>query len=251
MEIYGYVYMVRNKVNGKIYFGITEDDFDTRYRSDIATHTHNEHLKRSIEKYGIENFEINKEFDVAYNQDDLWDLEDMYMCLYNTLDRRYGYNKKRSGSKCKGCGKHSEESKRKLSETRKEKGLAKGEKNPNYGKHFSEGTKQKMSELKKGKPLSEEHKRKMSEAHKGKRLGSKNPSAKKVICLDTLQVFDTLKEAGEWCGVGRTTIGNYLNGYSKYAGKHPETSEKLHRMYYEDYLKINSDELDSSDIKIA
>ena len=52
---------------------------------------------------------------------------------------------------------HSEESKRKMSDTRK-------------GKTHSEETKRKQSEAKKGKTFSEESKRKMSEAQKGKSL---------------------------------------------------------------------------------
>lgn len=65
---------------------------------------------------------------------------------------------------------HSPETRRKISESMK------GEKNPMYGKHFSEEHKKKLSEAKKGKPtwnkdkkLSEEHKRKISEGNKGKR----------------------------------------------------------------------------------
>jgi hypothetical protein len=42
-----------------------------------------------------------------------------------------------------------------------------GEKNKNYGKHFSESHKKKLSESNKGKKLSEETKRKISEKHKG------------------------------------------------------------------------------------
>ena len=87
----------------------------------------------------------------------------------------------------------------------------------------------------------------MSETRKGKPSNNQ----KKVICLETLQVFDNSEKAGKWCGVSRTSISNHLNGYSKHAGKHPITGEKLHWMYHEDYLKINSDELDSSNIKIA
>lgn len=101
-EIYGYVYMIRNKVNGKIYFGITVNDFKRRYYGDIVKNTHSEHLKNSFEKYGIENFEINEQFDIAYSEDDLWDLEDMYICLYDTI--KNGYNVRRSGSKHKGRG---------------------------------------------------------------------------------------------------------------------------------------------------
>ncbi|KKN01758.1 hypothetical protein LCGC14_1124550 [marine sediment metagenome] len=63
--------------------------------------------------------------------------------------------------------KHSEETKRKMSESHK------GTKNHFYGKCHSEGAKRKTSEALKGRtrsPFSEEHKRKMSEAQKGKKL---------------------------------------------------------------------------------
>ena len=59
-------------------------------------------------------------------------------------------------------GKHpTEETKRKLSEVNK------GKNNPLYGKHHSEETKRKMSEAKKGRTLSEETKRNISEVLKG------------------------------------------------------------------------------------
>ena len=225
-EVYGYVYMVKNLVNGKIYFGITVNDFQRRYDGNIAKYTHNDHLRNSINTYGIENFEINEQFDVAYNEDDLYDLEDMYICLYNTLDEHYGYNKKRSGSKHKGSGRPNEETKRKMSEAHK------GNTNM-LGHTHTEEAKRKMSETHKGeknpmygKPLSEEHKQKLN---------------KNVICLETLQVFDNATKAGEWCGVGRTSISNCLNGGSKSAGKHPVTGEKLHWMHYEDYLKLQEE----------
>ena len=212
-QIYGYVYLVKNLVNGKMYFGITENDFDTRYGGNIGKHTHNEHLKRSIKEYGIENFEINEQFDVAYTEDDLYDLEDMYMCIYNTLDPKYGYNKKRSGSKHKGNGKMSEESKR------------------------------KNSEAQKGKTKSDETKRKMSESHKGLFVGAENPRARAVICLETGQVFTTAKEARDCYGIkGRSAISGCCKGNTKSAGKHPITGIKLHWMYYEDYLKLQEEE---------
>ena len=254
MEIYGYVYMVRNKINGKIYFGITIYNFYIRYKGNIAKYTHNEHLQNSIKEYGIENFEIIEQFDVAYNEDDLWDLEDMYICLYNTLDSRYGYNKKRSGSKRKGCGKHSVETKNKIGEAEK------GEKHWNYGKHHTEETKRRNSESQKrlyengyvnpnkGKSMSKEQKEKISETRKEKGIGrgENNPRARAVICLNTLQVFLTIKDAMEWCNGNKKIIACCKDKTkSKSSGKHPITGERLHWMYYSDYLeqqnKENSD----------
>ena len=105
-----------------------------------------------------------------------------------------------------------------------------------------DGRKRKK-QTKKQKPRSEETRRKMSEAQKGR----PSKQQKSVICLETLQVFDNATKAGEWCGVGRTSISNHLNGGTKSAGKHPLTNKKLHWMHYEDYLKQqNSDNSDST-----
>ena len=56
---------------------------------------------------------------------------------------------------------HSEESRKKMSESKK------GEKCYIFGKHLSEETRKKMSESKKGKHPSEEARKKMSESKKG------------------------------------------------------------------------------------
>ena len=77
---------------------------------------------------------------------------------------------------------HSEDTCKKLSE------LNKGENNPMYGKHLSEDHKKKLSEVNKGnayakgkpawnkgKKMPEEFCRKNSESHKGKQAGEKHP----------------------------------------------------------------------------
>lgn len=73
---------------------------------------------------------------------------------------------------------------------------------------------------------------------KDKSLHAERPyKCKKVICLDTAEVFDSLTKAINWCGLSTTTsISDVCIGKRGYGGKHPVTKEKLHWMYYEDYL---------------
>ena len=67
------------------------------------------------------------------------------------------------------------------------------------------------------------------------RTSEKNPRARKVICLETKQIFGCAKDAEEWCGKGR--VGTCCRGGSKTAGGY-------HWMFYEDYkrqLRLNTD----------
>ena len=51
IEIYGYIYNITNRINGKIYIGQTINGFDNRYRCGNADkYNHNIHLKISIDK---------------------------------------------------------------------------------------------------------------------------------------------------------------------------------------------------------
>lgn len=118
----------------------------------------------------------------------------------------------------------SEEHKRKMSESQK------GEKHHSYGKQFSEEHKRKISESLKGKPSpykgvprSNETKQKMSESQKG----HKPTNSKKVICVEISKVFNTIKEAEEWCG--KKGIDSCLRGKTKTCGGY-------HWQYYNDYL---------------
>ena len=59
------------------------------------------------------------------------------------------------------------------------------------------------------------------------RKGNENPNSKKVICIETKQVFNSITLAKEWLGKGN--VADCLNGRCKTAGGY-------HWMYYEDYL---------------
>lgn len=81
-----------------------------------------------------------------------------------------------------------------------------------------------------GKKHSEESKKKISEACKGKNKGEKNGMSKKVINLDTKEVFNSVVEASESVGVCPGSITNCLTGKYK-------TCKSYHWKYYEDYLR--------------
>lgn len=117
--VYGYIYLIRNKINNKLYIGQTINNFDKRYANNIILNTHNKHLKSSLEKYGIDNFIIIKEFDKASSKEELDLLEDMYIKIYNTTNDKYGYNKRFGGHR----GKNSEETKHKMSEAHKKESI--------------------------------------------------------------------------------------------------------------------------------
>lgn len=128
------IYMVKNCVNGKVYIGSTGNVTDrfNKHKQDLNNSIHhNEHLQRAWDKYGADSFEF-KTLMVCPDKERNH-CEQMFMDLYNSQNRDYGYNIKDADG------------------------------------HFqSEETKQKISESLKNKSLSEETKKKMSEAHKGK-----------------------------------------------------------------------------------
>ena len=285
-EIYGVIYLIRNNINNKVYIGQTtlKGGFDRRYKGNIAKNTHNEHLRNAIENYGIENFYVDKEFDVAYSQEELNVLEDMYIKIYNSTNRKFGYNKRFGGTNSK----LSEESKEKMSQAWKNRtkeeieiiksnmsknhANVKGENNPafkgfakykcsycgkevvkiqsdfnkncndNYCNNICKAKHQK--ELLKGennpfygKKHSEEAKKKIGQANRGKLAGEKSPHAKKVICITTGEIFETITIGANKYNYSYSNISANCTGRTKSAGKHPITGERLVWKYYSDYLK--------------
>lgn len=136
--------------SGSIYIGQTRDSV-TRFRNYKYVRCFNQkRIYNSLLKYGPEShiIEIIHELPNDITQDVLNTYEIFYWQQYKDCNFDM-MNIKEPGSN----GKHSEETKKKLSVK-------------NTGYKFTEEQKQNLSKAKKGRKLSEEHKRKLSEAGK-------------------------------------------------------------------------------------
>lgn len=96
--MYGVIYKITNTKNNKVYIGQTVRSFRDRYNNNLEKYTHNEHLQRSIEKYGIEAFEIDEEFAVADTLEELNKLETKHIIEFKSYDPKFGYNKDFGGN---------------------------------------------------------------------------------------------------------------------------------------------------------
>lgn len=239
----------------------------------------------AIKKYGWDNFKHEVVLTIeCETKEELWfwldEWEKYYIEKYDSFHN--GYNSTTGGS----SGKPGEETRKKQSKARKGKPLSEEHKQhigeAMTGMVFSKERNLKISSTLKGKPLSEERKRNISKSRKGQpsafkgkrqpeeakqrisdslkgrklseetkaKLSENSFNATKVICLETLQVFDTIDKAQKWCNI-KTGVGKCCRGKAKSAGKHPITKQPLHWMYYDEYLKLqegqqNSDNLDST-----
>lgn len=74
-----------------------------------------------------------------------------------------------------------------------------------------------LLKIMKGKKHSEETKRKISEAHKEKLINRKDLS-KKVLCVETSEVFESVSEAQRKTGIFRSNISKACLGKFKTTG---------------------------------
>lgn len=156
------IYKSTNLINNKVYIGQTIHKLNyrkARHIRDSRKETKN-YFHNAINKYGSENFkwEIICECETL---EELNEKEILYIQKYNSTEKKYGYNIAYGGHDRKnligpGNGmynkKHSAESKRKMSETKKLLGSSTGKNNSQYGIKKSENSKKLQSEKMKGKP---------------------------------------------------------------------------------------------------
>jgi group I intron endonuclease len=203
--------------NGKVYIGITGRQPSERWNGGLGYRTQ---LKvwNAIKKYGWANIEHIVIAEGLTHQE-ACDAEVKMIALYNSTDKRFGYNSTNGGSHYE----MTEEHRLKISAANKGK--------PSHlkGKAMDESRKRKISEANSGKHRTDEMRKRQSDYMKGKYTRGENPRARKVVCVETGTVFSCVTDAAEWAGVARASLTDAINGRSR-------TCANYHWKYHEKSL---------------
>lgn len=194
-----FIYKITNNINNKVYVGQTARTFEGR----MAEHQRHSRtaIDKAIKKYGIENFTIEV-IDQADSINELNKLEIKWISHYDSMTSK-GYNQCIGGENTLGYN-HREESKKKMSEAKKKVYL--GENNPFFGKTHSDNQKAKWSKARKGRDMS-----KVTEA-------SFEKTRRKVINLDTEEIFNSIQDAADEYNLKHTHISRVCRGGRKTTG---------------------------------
>lgn len=174
------VYMHKNKINNKVYVGITCQKTNYRWGAGSG-YRQQPKFYNAIKKYGWDNFEHIILFEnLSFEEAKQKEIE--IISKYNAFTKKYGYNATKGGDGSNGvpC---SEEKKQKISKA-------------NKGHKFNEETKLLMSKLK---------------------LGKKPINCKKVLCIETGIIYDSMHTAEKETGAKYKNISKVCKG--KYGRK--------------------------------
>lgn len=220
------VYQHKNKINGKIYIGITMQEPEQRWGSNGINYKSSPHFYSAIQKYGWDNFEHNILFQ-NLTKEEACKKEQELIAEYNSMDRDFGYNSTSGGESFT----MNKETKQKISQA------LMGNKN-GLGHPCSEEKKKKISEAQKGRQLTEEHKQKLSEAAKkrhtpcseqAKESIRKASHKKPIYCEELDQIFESVQECARQLNLYATNISKACRGII-------HTTGGYHFKYYDDTI---------------
>ena len=221
------VYKHTNKINNKVYIGITSRNANERWGNNGINYKNSSYFYSAIQKYGWDNFNHEILF-TGLTKDDACNKEIELIAFYKSSDKAFGYNMTTGGE----CCHMTEEAKQKLS-----KALM-GNKN-GFGKPCSKEKAEKISKAQLGKKVTEETRLKQSIAaskrhvpcsdSKKIKLQNSYPKMKKVYCLETNTIYKSVQECARQLNLQATLVSKVCKGKSLTTGGY-------HLKYYDDMI---------------
>jgi predicted GIY-YIG superfamily endonuclease len=92
------VYQHINKINGKMYIGITKQEFERRWENGYG-YKDNDYFYNAIKKYGWNNFKHNKLY-TGLTKEEAQQKEIELIGKYKSNNRKFGYNISKGGETC-------------------------------------------------------------------------------------------------------------------------------------------------------
>lgn len=207
--------------SGKVYIGITGRPVSRRWHGGSA-YRNNRHFYAAIQKYGWEAFshEVLAE---GLTKEAACAMEVQLIAEHGSTDPAKGYNLSRGGDKTTLGYRVSPETRQKISRalTGKLKGRPHSKEHAERiraaltGHQCSEETREKLRQALGDRFQTEDARTRQKE---NTPKGAGHHRATRVICLDTGEVYDTIKDAAEAHGLGRSRVSACCRGLQQTAG---------------------------------
>lgn len=234
------VYMHKNKQNGKVYIGQTCQKPERRWSNGYG-YKGCPKFYSAIQKYGWDGFEhliIQKHL----TKEEADNLEKELIAKYDSTSKETGYNISIGGQETFANYNLKEviclNTKEIFNSTADAAEKYLGDRSNSHITSVCTGSRSHAGKLPNGEMLSwaylDDY---LENPEKYENFSTKkksNGKDRKVLCISTGQVFNTIAEAAEWSNQkGNANIIKVCKGERKSAGKHPETGEKLSWKYVE------------------
>jgi len=240
-----YVYLTTNLINNKKYIGQHKGTLTDSYLGSGIV------LTKAIQKYGKENF--NKTILEICDEDTIDEREKYWIAYYNAVQNDDYYNQAeggQGGDGWKACQTYLQQHRDIAEQLYKENGARIQQWLDNHPdikqlniqkmidgskKYYTDNPEKRAEVIQKMNKGKEKWQQEHPDEHQAQidkwRAAGSEANSKKIICLNTREVFSSISEGARHYNTHESNISKVLRGERQSAGKHPITGEKLKWAY--------------------